>query len=439
MGNDDPPMAVISFKAITPGEEVDLGRVIVDRGPLLVGGVVVDERGRPQPLAIIEVTGRPKSTENARGRRRPRPIQHMEVCDEEGRFRLFATARAELIYEIAAAAGTVKAPAVPFEPGTQDLRLVARRTGSLAGRIRLAHPELGPGLTLTLSRRFPDGSPSIVGLNVETDDDGRILVKNLAEGDYVLRIRAGPMETLITEGLHVEPGETTRPAAIADLVVGQDLFPAAVQVRDEAGAPIPGARIQAIHEVERLSPWGGRSGGRTDAEGELTMVLLGGVPLRVEVQARGFQPLTLRNPTFPLVVTLKRALDVTVALDLALPDREGLEGYRLILSRVDDPPPAGQPRDPIMGRRFSRGRRASRNMAAGDTEARFLNLQAGTYDVRLEIRTTAESSLGRRRASILLGRIQVSAGNTRPAPLPVDLQALENVLQEAPPRNRSSR
>jgi len=436
-GQDSVPLATLRFTALDPGQKIDLGTITLDRGAVLVSGRILDKLGKPQQRMRVRVRGTPPSSETA-GRRAPRPQTHSATTNSSGEFKVFAAPRDGHTYTISATSRGSATAEQPFEAGTEDLELVATRTGAVKGRVRLAHPEIS--MRLDISVRQPKSGEVETrgrgGQRAQPRDDGTFTLANLVSGIYDLEVRADGIRVFELKGLEVPEGESLEPAELADLIVGEEFFKARITVLNEAGSPIRRARISVNYRGAATGgrrQFRGRGGAQTDKNGVATPIIDGTqANISLSVSARNFITAKFDSPTFPLAVTLLRTLNLSIILDPPLPELEGLASYRLSLVSPDPANASGTDADVQRMMRSMFQRRRGRRVQPDQKSVTFSGLEEGRYTVSLAISTNADSPLGRRRATVTLGEVQLKRGLTTTPTVNTIPAAIEAALQEAP-------
>jgi protocatechuate 3,4-dioxygenase beta subunit len=192
--------------------------------------------------------------------------------------------------------------AVLLRAGTPPLRLVMRRTGTLAGVVR--GPGSGEGVAgavvvLAGSGVWPPRS-------VETDARGAYRIEGIPGGVYEVRASKAELVAEPREGLELAPGGTLT----ADLRLAQGATLHGVVLDADADAPLTGAEIVVTEEALAFSPRVGRS----SATGEVAITGLRARQHSCSVRADGFVAMVALPCTpgeAPLRFALRRAATIT--------------------------------------------------------------------------------------------------------------------------------
>jgi protocatechuate 3,4-dioxygenase beta subunit len=259
---EQPPGIQTWVQAAAPGYFSASGEGGQHQGPTLalepalaVGGVVVDEAGRP--VAGVEVRAMPQMA----GPRRDAAVFQSggtARTSPAGRFRV-GTLAAGVGHDLRLsktgfAPGTAEIP--PLEPGrpAPDLRLVLRQGRTGFGRIvnQSEEPVAGAQVTLSvepsgdmrssLRRMFSLGGLSSDATSAVTGADGRFEIRDLPAGTYVLAARSSGYAPLAVPGLAVPEGRGSIDLGTLILAPG-----VAVEgyVVDPQGRPVAGAEVKA--------------------------------------------------------------------------------------------------------------------------------------------------------------------------------------------------
>ena len=337
---ESPPLATVEFSSLMPGQNEDLGDVVVDAGPLLVSGIAVDEEGVPQGGVRLRVRWQPdQSGEQSGGRRRRRMSSgSMTVTtDDNGAFEIHRQALPETSYGIEVDERNWVSARVPFQAGAQNIRVVLTAPGGLRGRVTVVPESLGVRPRLTL--RPAGGEPAPMrggrrsGPRVRVGADGAFVVRRVTPGLYDLEIRLGRVLVRTIPSLQVPSGEIAEPPELQDIIVGSEVVRAVVRVQDVSGNPIPGARVR-YSLVGQDVPRQGRvfEEERTDESGEAAPLLPAGSLARIRVSSGKYVETSLESSAFPLTVTLEQGGTLIARFASPLPRVDGIRGYRVLLT-----------------------------------------------------------------------------------------------------------
>ncbi len=337
---ESPPLATVEFASLGPGQNEDLGDVVVDPGPLLVSGVAVDEEGSPQGGVRLRVRWQPdQSTEQpGRGRRRRSSSGSMTVTtDDKGVFEVHRQSLSATAYGIEADERNWVSARVPFQPGAQGLRVVLTAPGGLRGRVTVVPDDLRARPRLALRSVGGESDPTRgrrrSGPRVRVGADGAFVVRRVTPGLYNLEIRLGRVLVRTIPSLQVPSGEIAEPPELQDIIVGSEVVRAKVRVQDSSGNPIQGARVR-YSLMGKNVPREGRvfEEERTDESGETAPLLPTGSLVRIQVSAGKYVETSLESSAFPLTVTLEQGGILIARFASPLPGVEGIRGYRIVLT-----------------------------------------------------------------------------------------------------------
>lgn len=439
-GDGDPPLAELDFAALSPDQVVDQGRVVVDLGPIVVAGRVVDPAGNPQAGAHVEVAWTPAPSQDDR-RFRSRfsglRVQRLRTrTDGEGRFELRGHHDPEGRFTIRARGGRMASARETLVPGSSNVSLVMQPLGGLRGRVRKAHPELegSARLRVRLLQEDQDVPVGARWLTISTEEDGTFERRDLAPGAYEIQVRFEGMVELEVPRVLVPSGKVAAPGALQDLVVGAERIPASVRVTDHNGRPVENATVLPRAEL-------GEDGRylqmhTTDAQGRVTILLPPRYEdLRMQVRSPGHRTVHLRNPTFPVEVRLQAptSLEVHLRPSWTPPQEIEMSLLRLLEEGGDEV------RTDEEGRRFRRRFRSEvERLDAGMDRLYFRELKPGSYTIRLSVRGADGSAYEGRRATIELGEVELPPGNNATR-LTWNRQQIIQALEKAVPRSRDGR
>ncbi len=278
-----------------------VGEARVTLGPgATLSGQVVDEEGAA--VAEARLSSWPDDASlDAPETQAPATRPWTVRADRAGGFTFDTLAPGGAVRVEASAPGfeTATRRAVLLRAGAPALRLVLRRTGRIAGRVR------GPDGANVQSTIVLAGSGVWPPRSVETDASGAYQIDGVPGGVYEVRARHGGLVATPREGLLLAPGG----ALVADLelAVGATLR---VEVRDaDAEAPLEGAEIVVTEDALAFAPRAARSG----RDGTLAVEGLRAIAHRCAVQAAGYVSLVAEACApgdAPVRFALRRAAEI---------------------------------------------------------------------------------------------------------------------------------
>ncbi|HYC76283.1 MAG TPA: hypothetical protein VEI02_01535 [Planctomycetota bacterium] len=256
---------------------VDLGDVVFPRSVRLCAGTVVDPEGTPVAGAGVEIV-RPFS-DGWRTYLRVRAA----TTDAQGRFdlRVGRETAAQVPPEarVGVAAGSCFGDGPqPFARGADDVRLIARPAGALAGSYVLAST---PGdaardrSAYTAFEVWLVGPPATPRLPWEGLQGDRLQVQTTGELFFMDGLAPGVARieflrpgaeapTHVVDGVVIRAGETCRDPRLQDVDLSASFAVRTVIVKDETGRPIPGARVHLLADAGWLPAFvAGRDGRAT--------------------------------------------------------------------------------------------------------------------------------------------------------------------------------
>ena len=470
--DDRRPLAVVTFPPQEPGATFSGGELILDRGPLLVAGVVVDAEKKPIPRARLVVSWRSEITNDdpraafGPGGQGPSTRRRVEA-EENGTFSLRSDAPADAAFTVEVEDRRYVSETFSFLPGEKDVIVEALLPGGFEGKVRVADPSIKITPRLRVRQANATTADSSAGngrggrggrgnrgpgngnageRNVRVEADGHFVVRGLRPGNYVLEASLDGTVTDTIEGIEVHSGQIDKPARLADLLIAQDWRLAVVTVIDPTGLPVGNARVSfvdlAAQETTNQGPnRGGRRGGfmdslTTDSRGEVRRIVKSVSSYDLDVSHRDFAEKRVENPSFPATVHLDTGGVLVVNFAEALPAIEGIDGYRLVLSRTTD-----SPQQQIMNGFFGGNANRRTDLAGGDRSGRVEKV-SGEYDVALQLRLPPpQPGSGRRggadlrrfftgNTSLPLGRVVVRDSGETSLAVTVDPAAVQKLVEE---------
>ncbi len=285
--------ARVSLGAISVGDAVELGEVVLRPTPLLVDGIVTDSEGAPIEEAQVSITDRKELGFFTTG--------------ADGRFAFWSHDRA--IGEVRASTFGHDSDAVAFEPGQQGVRLELVEAATIVGSIRTATGavSLAVGVRAAGSKRksLLRKGTSNFALDVEP---GTVELEAVFEGEAIATF--GPYE--------LAPGETLD---VGELEVDLDLRSFVLRVTDPDGNPIEGAAVGRVGS-ERPFLFGMQRGdlGTTDPFGKVR-IAAASEAIGIQLRARGYRRLETTVPTVDSTVVMSSGARVRFVLpaDAVLP------------------------------------------------------------------------------------------------------------------------
>ncbi len=251
-------MARIPLASVPKGTH-DLGELVLNQGPLIVGGVAVDESG--QPMTEVELgVGR----FNAVGARRPRGRDEiLQIWSHDiavqwpapGRFEVRGYPPEEELRVVARHRECTPCEPLPFRRGQDDLRVQLTRGGSLAATV-LTDPGLAiDGLRVVALR---DDQPNAKEINTSSSEvrsrDGRgaFTWRALATGSYTLRLRIAPDPEPVVSltGLMVVAGKACPDPRLTEIDLRGKLREIEFAAVDAEGKPVTReGQVQMVTEA----------------------------------------------------------------------------------------------------------------------------------------------------------------------------------------------
>lgn len=291
-------------RALTPGEN-EIGDVVLDLGPVVVSGEVVDEDGTPVANAGIEVTT-PKpvpggvSHEDVAGGTRP-------ISRLDGRFEIRLRARGELPageMKLAVSKGRTHGRTErTVSAGTQGLRIVLPRLGALAGSVRLTDALRSEDLAVEVhapGSRIRAGVRKDGTFGCEGVPAGAVTVLVIPAAAR-LRRPEDPALARIEEVIVTADAGASDPR-LQDIVIPEPADRLTVRVLGPDRLPLGGATV-------RLDD-GGRGGiKRTEPSGEVSFTLFSATGT-IEVGAPGLRSHRREGVRGEIEVQLERGIEV---------------------------------------------------------------------------------------------------------------------------------
>jgi RNA polymerase sigma-70 factor (ECF subfamily) len=241
-------MAFVGFDQDVPPEGLDLGDVLLDHGPLLVAGCVVDPGNRPVAGAQLQLhASAPALTQE---RWRPVFTSGTQRTGDDGRFALFLPRGerdpGDRLGLTARRDGFVAAPARECARGDARLLVVMQPAGGLAGSLVLGDGLAAGDLVVWLVEA---ATPSL-GQLVQVGNDGSFALENLPAGMHSLKVyrrgldnRPERQPAVVVDGLQVLAGAENRDPRIQQLRIDTVHPTVRIQVVDRNSTPLRGALV----------------------------------------------------------------------------------------------------------------------------------------------------------------------------------------------------
>ncbi|NOT32065.1 MAG: carboxypeptidase regulatory-like domain-containing protein, partial [Planctomycetes bacterium] len=298
--------ARVTLAAPVAAGQIELGDVVLDLPPLLARGSVADERSHPVRAAKLlfqEKTEVPWR----RGTFDWFPLPRGAVASApDGSFELRGWTRSERLQLSVHRPGYERVEPLEFSPPAEDLRLVLRSEGAIAGRILTTRGRVQGMVDLSVH----DERGAFHGGGITWGADGAFRIGGLRSGSYTLQLR----QWSHYPGSHAWPGIVVRSgetAEIGDIALDELVTLLRFDLRDQSGAPIPDALIRwSISGGEHLAASGVLE---KDSSGTHLLPTLE-LPLSVELEAPGFLPAKLEDVRTDQRVVLTRGPHVQLVL-----------------------------------------------------------------------------------------------------------------------------
>ncbi len=304
-------------------------RVVLTAGARLEGSVL-DESGAPIHRAQITLRLEPQdvgdpSQPQAAEEDHPAPPWRAE-SGEDGGFTIDTIVPGAPVRVEVAAEGyeTASRRAVLLRARPQPIRLVLRRTGTIAGVVRGVGGAVVAGASVMLA-----GSGVWPPRSVETDAAGAYRIAGIPAGVYELRAGRAELVGEPREGVELEPGATVR--ADFELTRGATLH--AIVVDADADQPLAGAEVVVAEEALAFALRAARSG----ADGAVSVVGLRVRQHTCAVRAEGFVAM-VALPCLPGETALRFALRRAATISGTVVDPQGMpiRGAQIEVSGTTD-------------------------------------------------------------------------------------------------------
>ncbi|MEE9391746.1 MAG: hypothetical protein V3W41_04490 [Planctomycetota bacterium] len=305
-------LAVLPFQDLEAGKLRNLGKIVVKKPPVLIAGIAELIGGEPLRGATLYYEtsdGHAPHPSWRRGR-------ESTTTDQKGHFTLRAAHQPSLLYRLDLPLDLCSDESLAFEPGARNLRLKAIPTGRIQGRFLTSQGLIQDELAVACKRRGSDEDTRSARLR----PNGCFDLPFLHPGVYEFQCHIDGFDAELIEGIVVESGQTLRPPALQEVMVGKGFRVAVVKVVDGLGKPLPGGfvRRQSFARDWSRTAQGNHHGiirfAYRDAypDKSITVSNLSGMAQWIDK--------TIESPSYPLVVTLYRAHTLTVDFQDRLPD-----------------------------------------------------------------------------------------------------------------------
>ncbi|MFO1078480.1 MAG: hypothetical protein U1E73_12220 [Planctomycetota bacterium] len=265
-----------------PAAGIDLGDVVLDHGPLLLAGTVVDGERRPLADATVFLHTRTKVRDRDYWPRLQ--TSGLDKTGADGHFAVYLRHGGKdpgLDLKLTATCtGFVTARELPQWRGDDHAVVLLQQAGSIAGSLRFADGKTPPNTVLLLK------SAGIACSASNPDSHGEFDLEGLAAGVYSLQVNcpllvdaAGKPQPLTIDGLEVRAGETCRDPRLQGLRVEPALQSVRITIVDRAGKPLQEGLVN-------IAGTRGDASFRADGKGVCT-VCAPVLPVDLEVTAFG--------------------------------------------------------------------------------------------------------------------------------------------------------
>lgn len=403
-GGSNPPLGGSKgFSIPSPGKGTDLGDVRLEALPLVAGGTVVDQEGKPLPGVSVSIHGRLpavdfEGTFSLRTR-----------SDTEGRFWLYYPLE-PCEYQIMAVSpgyATGKQQAVV---GAHEICFVLGGQAGLEGSLLLPEGADADRFKVILDRLVM-GKMQSDGLHLSVDREGRFSRKRANPGLISLRIELalfGRRTIHRVDGFLLEADKVNRDPRLQQIDLRDKVQVVELELVDTLGLPVSGARLAARLGGEQrfkdLSP---------DRD------LLPPGNHEILISAPGYRQTVIKVPPSRQMIVLQKGLDVRLGLEPPLPLLE--PGFEVMF---------------VLHRQGSQGLPDILERAGDIRNAVAFCLGPGQYDVIVRISHATESISGERHRSSTGLRATDPAWievEERPGPqvfpLRLDLEALSRAME----------
>ncbi|MEM9292492.1 MAG: carboxypeptidase-like regulatory domain-containing protein [Acidobacteriota bacterium] len=245
---------VVRGLVIEEAEVVDLGDVLLAPGSALSGRVIDENQ---QPLPAVEVYATPIGDALRRWPMQRSRDDLLSVTDEEGRFTIDALAAEEPMNLFVRGAGFIDRSLPGVIPPQEDLEIVLRQAGTLAGQVVDGQRRPIRGALVKLNKVGTSGSVEQIDAVRRNSTfsfsgtEGEFLVDSLQAGRYRLKVSAQGYETYeYPRELELATGEQRRGIEIT-LERGIEVQGL---VRNAEGQPVDGAWVKLRPKGE-TDPW----------------------------------------------------------------------------------------------------------------------------------------------------------------------------------------
>lgn len=223
-----------------PGSTVDLGTITLGQGPILMEGVVVDDIGAPVADATVRLLS---------------PTQRLRLLselttDERGAFCFRGLSPWEDLRLDVRAEQDVLSEYPEFARGSQGLRIVLRRTGSVLLHVSVPYELLVNRRTLKLAL-CSETTGQWQSESLLATDDARI--QRLLPGSYEAFLTLHGTRLAGPTFLRIQPGMETPCTAFAGLNLRNSVTPVTIRLVGPGATKLHGRRLRIVgHESSQL-------------------------------------------------------------------------------------------------------------------------------------------------------------------------------------------
>jgi hypothetical protein len=320
LGNATGQMARAELEHAVVAGVIDLGDLMLDEGPFIASGVVVDQAGRSmRATGMIAVP----AADAANPRRRGLPVSVRATARGAFTIRGFVDVD-DLVLTTEERARPAPFAPIAFRRGATDLRVVWHRQGKIVARV--TH-DLPFALTRLLRLEAVDASGERKGgwsAGPDSASRQRISLSSVPSGRYIVQVRLpdDPVPLAVVEDVEVGVGEATDPR-LSSIDVRGRVRVAHLRVVDELGQPIRG---EGRLHLPFKDPG---SIAHVDLEAGAFLVPVGSRPAQGTIRVPGFRDHEVSDIDGDRTVELERAITLRARLtpDLPLPPGTTLHAF----------------------------------------------------------------------------------------------------------------
>ncbi len=311
------------------GGTYDLGSLMLSPVALAASGLVLDESGLPLAGAVVSPFQLEPQESHSRA-----PLWHelehlADETDSEGRFEIRARFEQATLALVAKQKGRV-GEVVPILTGSEGVRLVLGRGGSIEGRLLLDSSLAQELVVVQAVRDAPEPACNIVPTLKPSavDREGRFAIPDLLPGDYSLNVIHAASGQLLSSvhAVKVVAAESIGDRRLEPLDLRATYRLIGLDLLDRSGKTVSQARALSRPSGDDSARWT-----YTQAIGGRLPILCDGRALDIAIVAPGFQRVELERIRASGPVTLRRAcrLRLRLAPGLRAPDPPLHLGVRL--------------------------------------------------------------------------------------------------------------